>query len=119
MGASHAIGHILGAIRNVPHGYTSCVMCPVVQRWNASVVPQAHERIAAAMGKPGEPVERLLDDLIRGLGLPRTLREVGVEPGDLPRIAADTLKDIWGRTNPRPIRDASDVMEILQMMEAA
>ena len=48
-----------------------------------------------------------------------TLREVGVEPGDLPRIAADTLKDIWGRTNPRPIRDASDVMEILQMMEAA
>ncbi|MEJ0068423.1 MAG: iron-containing alcohol dehydrogenase [Pseudomonadota bacterium] len=28
MGASHAIGHILGGTCNVPHGYTSCVMLP-------------------------------------------------------------------------------------------
>ncbi|MCD7080094.1 iron-containing alcohol dehydrogenase, partial [Pseudomonas sp. MAFF 311095] len=28
MGASHAIGHILGGTCDVPHGYTSCVMSP-------------------------------------------------------------------------------------------
>src|ERR1700692_13557 len=37
MGASHGIGYVLGAVYNVPHGYTSCVMLPSVLRWNKSV----------------------------------------------------------------------------------
>ena len=38
MGASHAIGHILGPAFDVPHGYTSCVALPAVLRWNAEDV---------------------------------------------------------------------------------
>lgn len=38
MGASHAIGHILGPAFDVPHGYTSCVALPGVLRWNAEDV---------------------------------------------------------------------------------
>jgi maleylacetate reductase len=34
MGASHGIGYVLGAVFDVPHGYTSCVMLPSVMRWN-------------------------------------------------------------------------------------
>src|SRR5690606_29948920 len=34
MGASHAIGHVLGGSFGVPHGYTSCVMLPHVLRYN-------------------------------------------------------------------------------------
>ena len=34
MGASHGIGYVLGAVYDVPHGYTSCVMLPSVLRWN-------------------------------------------------------------------------------------
>jgi hypothetical protein len=29
------------------------------------------------------------------------------------QIADLTLLDIWGRTNPRPVRSADDIMEIL------
>src|SRR6202790_1844516 len=36
MGASHGIGYVLGAVYDVPHGYTSCVMLPSVMRWNKS-----------------------------------------------------------------------------------
>ena len=36
-GASHGIGHQLGAVANVPHGHCSCVMLPSVLRWNCSV----------------------------------------------------------------------------------
>jgi alcohol dehydrogenase class IV len=39
---------------------------------------------------------------------------VGVQESVLPLIADRTLKDIWGRTNPRPIATAEDVMEILR-----
>ena len=34
MGASHGIGYVLGAVFDVPHGHTSCIMLPWVMRWN-------------------------------------------------------------------------------------
>jgi alcohol dehydrogenase class IV len=45
--------------------------------------------------------------------MPRTLREVGLTESDLPRLAEAVMHDIWTRTNPRPIRDARDVVEFL------
>jgi alcohol dehydrogenase class IV len=118
MGASHAIGHLLGAISNVPHGYTSCVMCPVVQHWNANVTGHAQQQISLHLGRPKEPAHKLLAQLITSLGMPRSLQSVGVKCADLPQIAEGTLGDIWGQTNPRPVRSAGDVMEMLTMAYA-
>jgi len=39
MGASHAIGHALGGIFDVPHGITSCVVLPAVMQFNFDTVP--------------------------------------------------------------------------------
>jgi maleylacetate reductase len=77
-GASHAIGHILGGTAGVPHGYTSCVMLPYVMRWNKPVNADRQALVAEALGRPGDDAGDLLHQLISGLGLPRTLREVGV-----------------------------------------
>jgi maleylacetate reductase len=114
MGASHAIGHVLGARHAVPHGYTSCVTAPAVQAWNASHAHERQRRISAALGDESRPAADLLDALIRELGLPRTLSEVGVQAQDLPAIAEATLHDMWAATNPRPLANAGDVMDILQ-----
>jgi alcohol dehydrogenase class IV len=114
MGASHAIGHILGGTCDVPHGYTSCVMSPAVLAWNAEADASRQPRISTCLGHPGEPASGVLDRFIRGLGMPRRLSEVGVSAAQLPKVAEYTLLDIWGRTNPRPIRSAEDVMRILQ-----
>lgn len=114
MGASHAIGHVLGGTCDVPHGHTSCVMSPFVQAWNLPVNAHRQERISACLGSPGEAASVLLDRLIRGLGMPRSLRAVGVSESQLALIADYTLEDIWGRTNPRQITGAADVMEILR-----
>jgi alcohol dehydrogenase class IV len=116
MGASHAIGHVLGARHAVPHGYTSCVMAPWVQAWNASHAhaQERQRRISAALGDAARPAAELLDALIRDLGLPRQLSEVGVQAQDLPGIAEATLHDMWAATNPRPLANAGDVMDILQ-----
>ena len=117
MGASHAIGHILGGVCDVPHGYTSCVMSPYVLRWNAEdEASRAHQpRISACLGRPDVSASVALDDFIRNLGMPRHLSEVGVREDQLQAVADLTLKDIWGRTNPRTISTASDVMEILRL----
>lgn len=114
MGASHAIGHVLGGTCDVPHGYTSCVMSPFVQAFNAPMNGERQKRISACLGDASRPASELLDTLIRGLGMPRSLKEVGVREDQLQLVSEYTLEDIWGRTNPRPITSARDVMAILQ-----
>jgi maleylacetate reductase len=114
LGASHAIGHVLGGTCDTPHGYTSCVMAPFVQAWNAPVNGERQRRISDALGDADRPAAELLDDLIRGLGMPRSLREVGITEDHLPLIATNTLQDYWSRTSPRPIHGVEEVMEILR-----
>ncbi len=117
MGASHAIGHALGGFCNVPHGHTSCVMAPAVQRWNAAAAPERQARISQCLGAAGEPADVVLDRLIRSLGMPRSLEAVGVREDQLPKIAEYALKDVWGRTNPRPITGVESMLEILHMAQ--
>jgi maleylacetate reductase len=114
MGASHAIGHLLGAVCSVPHGYTSCVMAPYVQAWNAEVGAPRQRRVSACLGDANGATAELLDRLIRGLGMPRTLGAVGVRKEHLNDIAEGTLGDIWGQTNSRPIHSSADVMTLLE-----
>jgi maleylacetate reductase len=113
MGASHAIGHILGGTCDVPHGYTSCVMSPYVLAWNAKYDDSRQARISQCLHRPGTPASLALDEFIRTLGMPRTLSEVGVGPERFQQIAEFTMLDIWGRTNPRPVRSPDDILEIL------
>src|SRR5262249_23333611 len=114
LGASHAIGHILGGSANVPHGHTSCVMLPYVLDFNAPVNSQRQREVPAAMGRPQKRAAEVLDDFIRGLGMPRRQREVKVEEADLPRLAHNCMLDDWTYPNPRPISSSEEVLEILR-----
>jgi maleylacetate reductase len=114
MGASHAIGHILGGTCNVPHGYCSCVMSPSVLAWNAEYDAGPQVRINACLGNTHESASDSLDAFIRGLGMPRSLKEVGVNEDQFQKVAEYTMLDIWGRTNPRPVRSPADILEILR-----
>jgi maleylacetate reductase len=115
MGASHGIGYVLGAVGGVPHGYTSCVMLPAVMRWNEPATAERQRGIAAALGRPGDSAAHAVAALICDLGLPRTLGEVGIGEDQLALIAEKALANPVVRANPRPIREASDVMEILRL----
>jgi len=115
MGASHGIGYVLGAEFGVPHGYTSCVMLPSVMRWNKSANAERQALVAAAMGRPNEDAGDVLDDFIRGLGMPRSLREVKVGPEHFDRIAQQAMATPWVPRNPRKIEGPAHVREILDM----
>lgn len=114
MGASHAIGHILGGTCDVPHGYTSCVMSPYVLAWNAEHDASRQARTLAVLGDKYESASAALDAFISGLGMPRRLSDVGVDESRFQQVADYTLLDIWGRTNPRPVNSAADILEILR-----
>lgn len=115
MGASHGIGYVLGAVFDVPHGHTSCIMLPAVMRWNKSANRDRQALVAAAMGHPGEDAGDVLDALIRVLGMPRSLREVNVGPEHFERIATQAMGTPWVPRNPRPIEGPAQVREILEL----
>jgi maleylacetate reductase len=115
MGASHGIGYILGGGHDVPHGYTSCVMLPAVMRWNKSVNGERQAEISAAMGQPGKDAADALDQLIRGLGMPRSLREVNIGAEHFDRIAEQAMHTPWVPRNPRKIDGPAQVREILEL----
>jgi maleylacetate reductase len=113
MGASHGIGYVLGAAFGVPHGYTSCVMLPSVMRWNKSVNAERQALVSAAMGQPGKDAAEVLDGFIRGLGMPRSLREVNVGPEHFDKIAQQAMATPWVPRNPRQIDGPAQLREIL------
>jgi maleylacetate reductase len=115
MGASHGIGYVLGAEFGVPHGYTSCVMLPFVMRWNKSANAERQALVASAMGHPGEDAGDVLDNFIRGLGMPRSLREVKLGPENFDRIAQQAMATPWVPRNPRKIEGPAQVREILDL----
>ena len=117
MGASHGIGYVLGGGFNVPHGYTSCVMLPFVMRWNKSVNAERQALVAEAMGAPGKDAGDVLDAFIRGLGMPRSLREVHVGAEHFDQIAEQAMRTPWVPRNPRKIDGPAQVREILMMAE--
>jgi maleylacetate reductase len=112
-GASHGIGHVLGGTAHVPHGYTSCVMLPHVLRFNQPVNPERQALVSEALGHPGEPAADVVAALIAGLGLPGTLRAVGVKEEQLDRIAELSMHDRWIHTNPRKIDGPAVVRQLL------
>lgn len=112
-GASHGIGHALGAAADVPHGHTSCVMLPHVMRYNEGATREKQKLISGALGSPDIPAADAVASLIAALGQPSTLGGVGVKREQLPAIADGAMKNRWVLTNPRPI-SREDMVRLLE-----
>jgi maleylacetate reductase len=115
VGASHGIGHVLGAACHVPHGHTSCVMLPSVLRWNLPANAERQQRVGEAFGQPGAAAGDLVEGLVKSLGLPGRLSEVGVGKDRFREIAEKSMHDRAVLNNPRPIKGPEQVMEILEL----
>ncbi|KAK4553331.1 hypothetical protein LTR86_009631 [Recurvomyces mirabilis] len=129
MGASHGIGHQLGPL-GVGHGETSCILLPAVCRYNASANGKQQQTVSEILwSEPSvadlfnrEGLERqaelgrLLGAVVKGLGMPSTLKEVGVGEEKFEQLATNALTDHWVLTNPRPITTKEQVREVLEMV---
>ena len=114
-GASHALSYGLGGIGEVPHGLTSCVLLPAVLRWNEAVDGERQAVVAEAFGAPDQSASAAVLGLLKDLGLPSRIRDVGVEESLLPAIADYAIKNPWMLSNPRPVSSIDDAMAILKM----
>jgi maleylacetate reductase len=115
MGASHAIGHVLGGTCGVPHYFCTAVMMPSVLRYNRPATEAAQKSIAGALGAPELDASDAFAAFIGKLGLPRTLSDVGVGEDRFRLIGENAMLSIFTRSNPHPIREPADVVQILRL----
>ncbi|MGU7771983.1 iron-containing alcohol dehydrogenase [Burkholderia sp. MR1-5-21] len=118
--AVHALAYPIGGIFHVPHGLSNALVLPHVLRFNAPAAAPLYAELAAivapaATGSDEAKTRALIDEidrLIVATGIPRTLREVGVGDGDLPRMASEAmLQTRLLVNNPRDVAEG-DALEI-------
>jgi len=107
-GLHHKLAHVLGGY-GLPHAETHAIILPHVSRFNLAEAPEAHARLADALGS-GDPAAELLA-MVQGFPIPQRLREVGFDAGKIDdaagQVAALDIKQ------PRPV-SAEDARVILR-----
>jgi alcohol dehydrogenase class IV len=119
LGAVHALAHPLGALTDpmLHHGTVNAVLLPVVLRFNAEHVGDKYARLRKAFGLP--PDADLADEvagLNARIGMPATLRELGVSADVMDRIVAGAMADHSTPTNPRPLTAADAAALFMEAM---
>lgn len=99
MALHHKLCHTLGGSYNLPHAETHAVVLPHAVAYNAPAAPEAMAAICRALGVPD--AAQGLFDLVRKLGAPLSLAELGMPESGI-ETAADMAveKPYW---NPRPL----------------
>ncbi len=109
-----------GDDRFVPHGFAVVLTAPASFRFTEPAAPERHRRVAELL--TGAPVEaddhdalpRAFEQLMRDVGAPAGLRELGYGEADLPELVAGAVKQQRLLVcTPRPVAEA-DLEAILR-----
>lgn len=120
-GITTVLGHAIGARYEKDNGLVNAIVLPHVLRFNADAAADGLAKVAAALGlAPGDAQTQLgkiietVTNIFKGLGVPRQLRELGVPTEDLPELASLAMGDWFLKGNPRPVREASELLQIMK-----
>jgi 4-hydroxybutyrate dehydrogenase len=110
LGAVHALAHPLGALTEplLHHGTVNAVLLPAVLRFNRAHVGDKFARLQAAFGLPADAdLPAAVAALCARLGMPPSLKAMGVPASARDSVIAGALADHSLPTNPRPLDEAS------------
>ncbi|HET9872217.1 MAG TPA: maleylacetate reductase [Propionibacteriaceae bacterium] len=108
MGLHHKLCHTLGGAFNLPHAPTHTVVLPYAMAYNEPAAAVAMDRIAAVMHSDHAPTA--VQSLVRELGGPTALRDIGFAAVDIPAAADLAVSDSY--PNPREVT-RTGVIELL------
>jgi alcohol dehydrogenase class IV len=106
LGGMHALAHPIGALFDTHHGMTNATLMPYVLQFNRSAIEERIARLAAYMGLPGQSFDAFLKfvlDLRRDIGVPHTLRDLGIDAAKAAQVAEMAVNDPSASGNPLPL----------------
>ncbi len=111
LGLVHGMAHPLGAFYDTPHGVANAILLPTIMAYNADYTGEKYRDIARAMGikgcedKPIAQVRKIVVEAVQSLGrdvgIPPSLRDIGVKEEDIPDLAQAAFADVCTGGNPR------------------
>lgn len=110
LGYVHAMAHQLGGYYNLPHGVCNAILLPYVEEFNLIGNLNRFKDIANAMGETINGLSTVeaankaiasIKQLSTQVGIPASLKELGVKPEDFGIMAENAMKDVCCVTNPR------------------
>ena len=122
LGNVHAMSHPVSAYYNVAHGVANGILLPTIVAYNAPAAKVKYGKIyhyitgttvAEADFRP-EMLADAIRELNAGIGLPASLREVGVTEARLEAMTDDAMKSGNIAVNPRKT-DREDVLRLYRM----
>ncbi|MFO1074865.1 MAG: iron-containing alcohol dehydrogenase [Geminicoccaceae bacterium] len=105
LGAIHSLSHPIGALYDTHHGLTNAVFMPYVLVFNRHMIEDKIQRLAAWLGIAGG-FKGFLDWIIAlraELGVPHTLKGLGIPTDHFDEIAAKAVDDPTAPGNPEPL----------------
>jgi alcohol dehydrogenase class IV len=114
LGAVHALVHPLGAKFGLSHGIACGLLLPYVMEFNLRVRKEKYAELGEALGEGREAAQAIdaVRRLLKEMGMPQRLREVGIGKEDIPELVEDTRDSGSLKVNPRPA-NAGDLKNIL------
>lgn len=106
LGAIHSLSHPVGAIYDTHHGLTNAVVMPYVLEFNRKAIEEKLTRLAAYIGLPDPgyaAVMKWVLALRKEIGIPHTLKDIGVGMEKLDLLSEMAAVDPTVGTNPIPI----------------
>ena len=124
VGIHHGICHGLGALGGLSHGVANSVFLPHAMRFNLEVAPEYLAKVATAMGVDTHQLSTkeaalhaivAIENLQLALGIPKGLKDAGLDRSLLPQLAKNAMSDRGLYFNPRLANES----EVIQLLEAA
>lgn len=99
----HSIAYTIANRLHLPHGLSCALALPYAMAYGRKNATQRLRRIADATGGDGgNPIARV-EGLCRAVGIPASLRSIGLERERLPEMVAECLQQYPRPNNPRPL----------------
>ncbi len=106
LGAIHSLSHPVGAIYDTHHGLTNAVVMPYVMQFNRAAIEAKMARLAAWLELKNPSYTAVLDWVLalrKEIGIPHTLKEIGVDKARLDELSQAAYEDPSTGGNPVPI----------------
>ncbi len=122
LGTAHSLSHALSAVCNLQHGLANAIVLPFVMNYNKEVSKKEYAIVAREFGinifgmDELEAAEKAIEEvraLNKRIGIPASLREVGVAEEQLDEIGGKAFLDPCHYTNSRSCTQ-DDLMSLLK-----